>query len=75
MGGHPLVFQANEPDDSTGNQRSGELETPIFDLLDNDVFNLVVVAVANFWGSVFFGIIITQYYIVQVITNAIYPIS
>ena len=46
---HPIVQQK-------------EIPTPIYDLLDNDVFNLVVVSVSGFWAGLLFSTIEAAYY-------------
>ena len=56
---HPLVTQGKE------------IETPIYDLLNNDVFNLVVVAVSGFWGGIGFLFVVGAYFSVMGIVLAV----
>ena len=45
---HPLVM--------------ADIETPVFDLLDDDIFNLVVVSGSGFWGIIVTASILLVYW-------------
>ena len=48
-----------------------EIETPFYDILNNNIFNVIVLTIAEFWGGSVFGVGMFEYWLVSIITNAV----